>query len=304
MAGNRLNNYDTLDNNITEMQLTEDASFVGKHTVSLTNYDTTGVPQIAAGSIVEVAGTLYKFNSAESIAGSPSDGNTYIQIVPGGATCTAQFTNTAPTWSDAKQGFYGTGAAATYRYLEYIMNKSGSTYIGKRTITYDDFINAIGVYDLSAATATITTANITTANITNLNVTTKTLVSIYKSVLQSITTINPTLIIFDLEYYDTQSEFDVSTSSFITTKAGYYLITGQIAIWGQTTGAFYPGIYVNGIKAREVAVNDIIQERSLASLNYLVYLNIGDILQFYIYSFNDSSYSVSDIGTAINIMSV
>lgn len=138
MSGSKLNNYSTLDNNITEMQLTEDASFVGLHTVSLTNYDTTGVPQIAAGSIVEVNGALYKFSSAETITGSPADGTVYIQIVPSGATCTAQYTNTVPTWSNAKQGFYGTGGAATYRYLEYQITKAGALYSDKKRISYDD----------------------------------------------------------------------------------------------------------------------------------------------------------------------
>jgi hypothetical protein len=160
--GDKINNYSSIDNNITEMQLTEDASFIGLHTVSLTNYKTTTAPTIAAGSYVEVGGALYGFSSAETITGSPSDGATYIIIIPAGATCTAQYTNTAPTWSDAKQGYYGTGGAATYRYLNYIMVKSGSNYT-KYIKTYDD---AIVLNSVNATTATITTGNIATGNIT------------------------------------------------------------------------------------------------------------------------------------------
>jgi hypothetical protein len=139
MAGNIINTYTQLDTDILALQLTSDANFVGKHNVSLTNYDTTGVPAIAAGSIVECNGALFEFTADEAVTGTPSNGTVYIQIVPSTTTCTAAFTNTAPTWSDAKQGFYGTGAAANYRYLEFEMTRSSATvYSNKHTITHDD----------------------------------------------------------------------------------------------------------------------------------------------------------------------
>jgi len=169
MSGNKINNYSSIDSNITEMQLTEDASFVGMHQVSLTNYKTTTAPTIAAGSKVEVNGALYGFSSAETITGSPSDGVVYIFVIPNGATCTAQYTNTAPTWSDAKQGWYGTGGAATYRYLNYFMVKSGTSYT-KYVYEYDDkrISDVLSlVTSLSVPTAIITTANVTTLNLTN-----------------------------------------------------------------------------------------------------------------------------------------
>jgi hypothetical protein len=171
MSGNKINNYSSVDSNITEMQLTEDASFIGLHTVSLTNYKTTTAPTIAAGSKVEVNGALYGFSSAETITGSPSDGVVYIIIIPAGATCTAQFTNTAPTWSDAKQGFYGTGGAATYRYLEYYMVKASASYT-KYRMTYDDVMIMATIASTVGNITTLnsTTANITTANITTVNV--------------------------------------------------------------------------------------------------------------------------------------
>lgn len=131
MSGALVNNYSQLDSNILEVQLTLDATRVGFHQVSLTNYDSTSESQIAAGSVIECAGALYKFDSNESMTGSPSDGTVYIRIVPGLTTCTAEYTNTAPTWSDAYQGWYGTGGAATYRYLEFILYKSGSSYSHK-----------------------------------------------------------------------------------------------------------------------------------------------------------------------------
>jgi hypothetical protein len=164
MAGSLINTYTQLDTDILALQLTSDANFVGKHNVSLTNYDTTGVPAIAAGSIVECNGALFEFTADEAVTGTPSNGTVYIQIVPSTTTCTAAFTNTAPTWSDAKQGFYGTGGAANYRYLEFEMTRSSATvYSNKHTFTHDDNVklDKLAVSTLTATTITATDLNVT-----------------------------------------------------------------------------------------------------------------------------------------------
>jgi hypothetical protein len=179
MAGNLINTYTQLDTDILALQLTSDANFVGKHNVSLTNYDTTGVPAIAAGSIVECNGALFEFTADEAVTGTPSNGTVYIQIVPSTTTCTAAFTNTAPTWSDAKQGFYGTGGAANYRYLEFEMTRSSATvYSNKHTFTHDDNVK---LDIISTTTANITTANITTADITTADITTANVYNLYSN---------------------------------------------------------------------------------------------------------------------------
>jgi len=184
MAGAKINNYSTIDTNITELQLTADANFKGLHVVSLTEYYTTAKPEIATGSRVEVNGALYGFSANEAIAGSPSTGYAYIMIIPGASTCTAEFTNTEPTWSDSKQGYYGTGATANNRYLEYTMWHLAGAYSNKLRISYDrsqkfyqstiDILNSTSTSLTAAAitTGTITTANIATANITTGNITT------------------------------------------------------------------------------------------------------------------------------------
>jgi len=131
MAGTQINNYSQSDSNILELQLTSDQSFKGKHLVSLTNYNNTSLPAVAAGSVIEVNGALYKFTSEEVITGSPSDGTVYVYIDP--ATITAVFTNTSPTWSDSKQGWYGTSGTVNCRYI-YILNKASAVYTGKNVI--------------------------------------------------------------------------------------------------------------------------------------------------------------------------
>jgi hypothetical protein len=155
MSGSKINNYSQLDSNILEMQLTLDQTRKGLHQVSLTNYDNTSLPAIAAGSVIEVDDALYKFDSEEVIGGSPSDGTVYVKIIPSTTTCTAEFTNTAPTWSDSKQGWYGTTTSATHRYLEFVMAKATALYSNKRVFTHDDNI----VLDILTAT----TINLTTS---------------------------------------------------------------------------------------------------------------------------------------------
>jgi len=128
MAGSKVSNFAIGDSNIQSVMLTLDKTFKGQHQVSLTNYDTTAESQVAAGSVIEIGGALYKFDSNESITGTPSDGTVYIMAVPSGDSVTCAYTNTAPTWSDSKQGWYGTGATANNRYLEFVLIKTASAW--------------------------------------------------------------------------------------------------------------------------------------------------------------------------------
>lgn len=223
MSGTIINNYGIGDVNFDNLMLTTDAQRIGYHSLTLTEFDTNTVPEIAAGSKIEVNGSLYEFDSNESISGSPSDGDVYIYLsetkgtasgattdatgyaigtttitlasagtgtiivgdrvtfagdtvkyvvmsgdsdVSNGGTITiaspglltaipssttaitvytgaveANFTNVAPTWSDSKQGWYGTGGSSNYRYVNYVMDKSGSNYSEKQEIPFDKISN-------------------------------------------------------------------------------------------------------------------------------------------------------------------
>jgi len=131
MALDKTNNFAVGDANLDELMTHTNVTDRGHHKVSLTEMTTTTVPKIAAGSVIEVAGATYEAGTDITLGGSPSDGTVYIYIVPNGATATAVMTNTAPTWSDAKQGWYGTGGAATYRYVHYVMTKATAAYSNK-----------------------------------------------------------------------------------------------------------------------------------------------------------------------------
>ncbi len=136
-AGTEINLYAVGDVDLTALMNTVDLQRVTYQGLSLTNYDNTSLPAIAAGSLAEVAGALFKFASEEAITGwgaISNDTAAYIKLVPAGTdpdTVTAEFTDTAPTWSDAKQGWYGTGGAANHRYVATLHRVDAATYSNK-----------------------------------------------------------------------------------------------------------------------------------------------------------------------------
>jgi len=263
MAGVKINNYNQSDSNILELQLTSDQSFKGKHQVSLTNYDNTSLPAVAAGSVIEVNGALYKFTSEEAITGSPSDGTVYIYIDP--STITAVFTNTAPAWSDSKQGWYGTTTTANCRYIEFYMTKATSTYTGKNKYVNRTMINAV----LTTTTKTGTGTKI-------IDITSKTL--------------------------DYKSELNVSTSTFTASESGSYRVFftayvtnsaatngSQIQLWKNGSG-YITIITMTNNTSRQVTFNNIIE------------LTGGNTLSFYIGNqLIDVTTAVSTYGSCICI---
>jgi len=135
MPLDKINNFANDDTDILALQTTVDALY--QNSYSLTEYDSTTVPAIAAGSKIEVNGSLYRAATEEAISttdpvtsSAVADGTIYICMIPSGdaSTCTAAFTATAPTWSDSKQGWYGTGDYANYKYLNYVIIKATASY--------------------------------------------------------------------------------------------------------------------------------------------------------------------------------
>jgi hypothetical protein len=97
-------------------------SMLGYQAVSLTNFDSSSLSAIAAGSKVEIAGAFFTFTVDETIEASTwtaiTTGNTaYIALIPAGVagsqTVTAEYTATAPVWSTSKQGWYASAGSST-----------------------------------------------------------------------------------------------------------------------------------------------------------------------------------------------
>ena len=110
LSAGRVNNYDTSTANITSLMETIDATRTGYIALSLTEYDSTARPAIAGGSLVEVAGSLFRFSTTEAISTTGVTSTAaqmyYIRLVPTSSQCSAQFSTTASAWREDLQGYY------------------------------------------------------------------------------------------------------------------------------------------------------------------------------------------------------
>jgi len=101
--------------------------------ISLTEWTSTDPAQIAAGSKVEVGGSLYYFSSDDTIedwAVIPNLSVGYIRLVPSGTTITAYWGSAAPTFSDSKQGWYAS-AASNQRVVGGVYKSGANSYEDK-----------------------------------------------------------------------------------------------------------------------------------------------------------------------------
>ena len=99
-------------------------SLLGYQAVSFSVIDGT-LPDIAAGSKVEISSGFFTFDSDETPQASTwtaigTNSTVYITLTPSGSAgtqiVTAKWTDTDPVWSDSKQGWYAT-VASTVRYV-------------------------------------------------------------------------------------------------------------------------------------------------------------------------------------------
>jgi hypothetical protein len=103
------------------------AQRLGWQSLSFTHFSDTSEPLLAAGSKVEIGGALYEFTADESITGWSGisvSSNVYVKLTVSGASVTAAFTTTAPTWDTAKQGWY----SGSDRYVGGLYKDSGGNY--------------------------------------------------------------------------------------------------------------------------------------------------------------------------------
>ena len=122
--------------------------------------------------------------------------------------------------------------------------------------------------------------------------------SAYKSGTQSFTQNSWTKATFNLEEYDTNSNFDTTNSRFLPTVAGYYQISCTGYINGSSTD-LYMQLYKNGSgMSPPFYVNASITTSNFTlSFSNLIYLNGStDYLELWVYS-NGASPSLNNSGT-------
>ena len=120
----------------------------GFHQSSLTEWNTTTVPKVAGGTRFENNDGLYRVTADTTVGGSPPDGKVFIYFDELELAFT--FTTTVPTWSDTKQGWYGT-VNTNDRYLPFMMTKSGSSYSDKRILLCNNNESSYSIEDWTDA---------------------------------------------------------------------------------------------------------------------------------------------------------
>lgn len=291
MSGTKVNDYSISDTNIETLMLTTDQIFKGKCQCTLTEMDTTTVPKIAAGSYIEVAGTLFKFDSDESISttdpvtsSTVADGTVYVMIVPSTDTCTAAFTATAPTWSDSKQGWYGTGAYASYRYVGLCLLYSGY-YVDKKIIR-DKSFPFVGRFYLNSGT--------------NLSMTGGTFYY---------PTITPIPAAAQYSYHPLANTIGLNSDDILIPETGLYEILISYSFAKTTTGNYLLHILsrVNG--SNRYGIQSQLNRSSLTHAltnNFKINIHMvkNDLLDFSFWSDSEGSLLYSVVNTYIEIRKV
>jgi len=106
----------------------DSAGNFGLNMVTLTNWDTsTTAPQVAAGSKIDIMGSIASFPSDEAIGGAAADGWVWLVFVVAGSSVTAQWTNMEPDWDSGK----GQWASGTNVYSGHKAYKVGTLFHAK-----------------------------------------------------------------------------------------------------------------------------------------------------------------------------
>lgn len=124
--------------------------------------------------------------------------------------------------------------------------------------------------------------------------------SAYAGAATSVANATWTKIAFNTEEFDTNSNYDTSTSRFTPTVAGYYQVNATLGFGGMTSGGAFLSIYKNGSSFKYGNLYTASAVGILSTVNTLVYLNgTTDYLEIYGYqgsgtSKNTTSGSVID----------
>lgn len=157
MSGSRINTYSPSTGVLDNVIGVVDYSLAGGIAITLTNYTSTILPRIQAGSIVEVAGDIFEFSTENTISttgiASTASCDYYIKLVPSSSECSAEFSTIVPTWRTDHQGYYE-NSTSDHRYIGKTFF-DGSGYIQKYLFYGKDIMKPIFCYGILSTTTTI-----------------------------------------------------------------------------------------------------------------------------------------------------
>jgi len=270
MALTQLNTYANDDTDILAMQTTEDATFIGKHQVALTEINTTTVPAIAAGSIIEVNGALLRADTEQAInttdpvtSATVADGVVYVMI--DGTTMAPYFTATAPTWSDSKQGWYGTSTYANWRYFNFQCTKATAAYTEK---TYTEGFNKTFIKPCFSA--------------------------YMPNGGQTLGTGTVDIVEFRGKYFDIGGGFNTSTYTYTAPVTGKYYFSAFVdnTVYGGAEHTTRLHIYINDSEFKRVYFTKLTSGASL-SIHSFADCAVGDTVNIRIYCSVASGYAAN-----------
>jgi hypothetical protein len=107
------------------------AGNVGFNAISLTNWDAgTLAPAIAAGSMIEINGSIAYFQNQEAISGGQAGAVCYLWFTVTGTNVSASWDATVPAWNPAKNGWYSGISRSSGHYCY----QTGGAYSFKETL--------------------------------------------------------------------------------------------------------------------------------------------------------------------------
>ena len=141
-------------NDIAKLITNVNKAYIGQNDVTITNYDGTGAPQVTAGSTFDNNGTQWVNDALATptgYAGIASSTTFYLYYDESGNVFI--FASTAPTWSDAKQGYYNGNDRALFS----MFKDAGDTLYENKTLLPAPLvipeIGGIGAITLAASSA-------------------------------------------------------------------------------------------------------------------------------------------------------
>lgn len=185
--GEKLNEYGSTNTSLTNIMAVLDAQRTGLHEVSLTEYASTSRPLVAAGSYLEIAGSLFEFSTNESASSSGITSTVamtyWIEALPTSSLVSVSFSSSAPVWRTDYNGFYRS-TTSNNRYIQFGLTFDGTDYTDKfNYIMYNNstirsyagstlYSDDILCINLISSDATITNADISTLEADHLKVVT------------------------------------------------------------------------------------------------------------------------------------
>lgn len=106
---------------------------LGFMAMAVSHFNDTDEPKVQATSAIEIDGSIYQFAAEEAAtewAGISNSTVAFMKVIPDGDACTLEFTDTNPTWSDAKHGWYDSDD----RYFLHLYKDGSGNYAQKSLI--------------------------------------------------------------------------------------------------------------------------------------------------------------------------